>query len=116
MNVRLLLAVAWTLGILAACTLPGAAIPAPQLWDFDKLAHFSLFAGFGWLWMRALEHDLYRRALAVLAAGVAYAVLSELYQGLLPWPRTPDPYDALADAAGAAAGVLLYVLRHRPRT
>ena len=106
-----LLAVAWTLGILVACTLPGTDLPAVPLFSADKLGHFVLFAGLGWLWMHALDVPHGRRLALVGACGLAYAGLTEIYQGFLPWERTPDLMDALANAAGLAAGLLLYHVR-----
>jgi VanZ family protein len=106
-------AVLWTLVILAACSIPGQDLPDIEVFSIDKVAHFTVFAVFGWLWMYASRAPLRTRVIRVLAAGIAYAVLTELYQGLLPWERTPDVYDALADAVGAVAGVLVYARASR---
>lgn len=115
MNPARRLALLWTLVILAACTVPGSTLPSLTLWEFDKLIHFALFAGFGGLWMRALACPLGRRMAGVLLAGIAFALLTEWYQGLLPWPRTPDLLDALADSLGTLAGVVAYRLRQPSR-
>jgi len=105
-----LLALLWTLGILAACSIPGTSLPSVSLWEFDKVAHFALFFGFGALGLWAYP----KRAGWVLLAGLAYAVGTEFYQGLLPWPRTPDPYDALANTIGLFAGVgTMYWLKQK---
>ncbi len=101
------LAIAWTLGILAACTIPGSDLPKINVVSFDKAAHFVVFAGFGWLWMWALR-ETPQKTWRVLAGGFAYAVLTEIYQGLLPFDRTPDLMDALANALGVLAAVLVY--------
>lgn len=110
-----LLAVGWTLGILTACTIPGTALPSTTLWDFDKAIHFLLFAGFGWLWLKALPWRLRTRLGAVLGTGLAFAILSEFYQGILPWEREPDLLDALANTLGllAALAVGLWRRPHR---
>ena len=107
------LAILWTLGILAACSIPGKDLPDINVVSFDKFAHFGVFAGFGWLWMRALQGPLSHRTKCVLAAGLAYAALTEIYQGLLPFDRTPDPIDALANTLGLLTAVLIYRLLHR---
>lgn len=102
------LAIGWTLAILVACSLPGGSLSVPDaLLSLDKLAHFALFAGFGGLWMRALHGPLRRRAGRVAIAGIAFAVFTELYQGLLPFERSPELYDALADIAGVLVAVAL---------
>ena len=102
------LAIAWTLGILAACSIPGSDLPKINIVSFDKAAHFVVFAGFGWLWMRALRGTPLRNTGRVIVGGLAYAVLTEIYQGFLPFDRTPDPMDALANALGLLAAVLVY--------
>lgn len=105
-----LFAILWTLFILAACTVPGSDLPKVNIVSFDKAAHFGVFALFGWLWMVALGGALARKIGRVLAGGLAYAVLTEIYQGILPFDRNPDPMDALANALGLLAAVLVYRL------
>lgn len=94
-------ALLWTLGILVACSIPGPSLPSVTLWEFDKVAHFALFFGFGALGLWAYP----QRVGWVITLGLAYAIGTEFYQGLLPWPRTPDPYDALANSIGLVVGV-----------
>ena len=103
-----LLAVLWTLLILAACTIPGKDIPSINIVSFDKFAHFGIFAGLGWLWMWALQGTLTSRMKRVLVFGITYAIFTEIYQGLLPFEREPDPLDALANIAGLVTAVVLY--------
>ena len=103
-----LIAVLWTLLILAACSLPGRDLPQVDMVSFDKAVHFIMFASFGGLWMRAFPG----RTVWVLAAGLAFALFTEIYQGFLPFERTPDPYDALFNALGLCAAVVIYRLRH----
>ena len=98
-------AVVWTVAILAACSVPGPALPqTPGLpLSVDKWVHVGMFLGFGALWSLAAPG----RAWTVLAAGLAYAVAIEVWQGALPIGRSPDPYDAVADAVGLVAGLAL---------
>lgn len=103
-----LIAIFWTLLILAACTIPGKDIPSINIVSIDKFAHFGIFAGFGWLWMWALRGTLISRMKRVLTAGIAYAILTEIYQGFLPFERQPDPLDALANIAGLLVAMFLY--------
>ena len=111
-NRSFLIATAWTLLIVAICSIPGDDLPDVDIWGYDKVGHFVMFAGFGWLWARAAS----KQALGwVLVTGVAFAGLTEVYQGLLPFGRTPDLYDALADVAGLSAALLVYRLRKRRR-
>lgn len=103
-----IVAILWTLLILAACSIPGKDIPSINIVSFDKFAHFGVFAGYGWLWMWALRGTLHRRMKWVLVSGFAYAIFTEIYQGVLPFEREPDPLDALANIAGLVTAVLLY--------
>ncbi len=115
MTRALLLAIIWTLVILAACSIPGKDLPAIDIFSIDKIAHFVVFAGFGWVWMWALKSPPPRRTAYVLAFGLAYAALTEVYQGFLPFDRTPDPKDALANALGLLTAILIYRLTNRNR-
>ena len=55
-------------------------------------------------------------SLSVLAAGIAYGVALEFYQGWLISGRSASPADVLADAAGVALGIAMAAgFRHRQR-
>ena len=99
------LAIAWTVLIVAACTVPGNQVPEVELRlvSPDKLVHVGMFLLFGWLWVRAAPS----RAGAVVAGGVALAVGIEVWQAALPINRFGDPYDVVADLVGLAIGVAL---------
>lgn len=111
------LAIGWTLGILIACTIPGSSLPSEgwDLFEYDKLAHFSLFAGFGWLWMHALSGRPGRSLAIVLGTGTAYGILTEFYQAILPWERMPDPLDAIANVTGLVVALLIFHFWKRNR-
>jgi VanZ family protein len=105
----LVAAVGWTLLILALCTVPGKDFPEINIISIDKIGHFGIFAVFGWLWMRVYTlSDLARRSRYVFVGGLAYAVLTEIYQGIMPFGREADLWDAAANAAGLLAGVGVY--------
>ena len=53
------------------------------------------------------------RAVGVFAAGVVFAVGSEFYQKILPFKRTADPYDAIADIVGLILGLSAYLFYRR---
>jgi len=103
---------AWgaTLVILVLCLTPRAWLPHPETTPrglhADKVVHFAMFAAFGVLWTRARgDSNLPRRAAVVFVVALALAVGTELTQASPQIDRDADPYDALADALGAAAGV-----------
>lgn len=105
------LAVAWTLGILLACLIPGSQITPPSFLPFsiDKWVHLVMFVGFGALWT-TVRPD---RAWTVFWVGAAYGIAIEILQGLLPIGRSPDILDALADGVGLGLGIGLAVLLTR---
>lgn len=105
----------WTLAIVVALSIPGDDVPDVDVVAIDKVVHAAVFAGFAVLWMAALGGSVARRAAVVAATGVAFAVLSELYQGWLPWERTPDVLDAAADVAGLLLGMAGYLAWRRRR-
>jgi hypothetical protein len=90
----------WTLCILLACTIPGKSIPSSPVIGFDKVVHIGLFGVWIVLWLLATK----RNAIACIAAGIIYGVALEIYQQLLPFDRTFDWWDALADAVGVLLG------------
>lgn len=116
------LAVLWTGGIIAACSIPAPSLsPIESALSADKAIHVGLFFVFGVLWMRALgppsaemsPSHLRRKGLWLLVWGGLFAVGTEVYQHLLPIQRMGDPYDALADGSGLLLAVVGYVLSTR---
>ena len=105
-----LYAIGWTFAILLACSIPGRDIPnlGFDLFEYDKIVHFGLFLVFGWLWLRALPGHLTYRFVWLGLFGLAYGVATEIYQGLLPWERTPDPMDAIANILGLLVGFVVH--------
>lgn len=103
------LAILWTLLIMVALTIPGRAIPDSNILQLDKLIHAGLFLVLTLLWLAALSHASLLRGMIILAAMLAYAVLTEVYQEVMPIGRSADMLDSLADAAGAIIAFLLWI-------
>lgn len=94
-------------------SLPAAAGLVP-----DKLEHFVLYFGFGWLVARALtkpgaSNTISRWLIAALIAS-AYGATDEWHQAHVP-NRTADVADWIADTAGGAAGAFLFGVLSRWR-
>ena len=104
------LAIGWTLAILAACSIPGNDIPkiSFNLFEPDKIAHFILFCTFGWLWLNAIPETTRYRYFWISLSGIFYAIFTEIYQGMLPFDRTPDPMDSVANIIGLFAALGSY--------
>jgi len=112
------MALLWSVGILAACSIPASSLsPIGPALGYDKAAHFGLFAIFGVLWMRALcppetvslDSRVWQGGRLLLLGGL-FGIGTEVYQHVLPIRRLGDPFDALADGIGLVAGVSLYSL------
>ncbi|WP_221392399.1 VanZ family protein [Dyadobacter sp. NIV53] len=91
----------WSFLILAACTWPGKDIPAAPVAGFDKIVHTGLFAVWIILWRGAYPE---KSSVTLILSGMAYGLGLEFYQQLLPFDRTFDWWDAVADAAGVLLG------------
>lgn len=81
-------------------------VPAPEIPNFDKAAHFGAYALLGGLLAFAAD----RSRLPILAAvmiGVLYGASDEIHQMYVPG-RSPDVLDWAADAAGVATACFLY--------
>jgi VanZ family protein len=119
MSRRSLLALVWTLLILALCWTPRAHLPlretGPSLLSrthADKVVHAGIFGLFALLWRRASGPG----SLAVIAiSGVALAVITELGQETAFVGRDADIWDGLADTLGVGLGLLLAVRLERKR-
>lgn len=117
-----ILAILWTIGIGVAYSISIPNVPvSTSVLGWDKLAHFVLFGGFGFLWMHAIHprHTAHRKmtsrrwALVIFGIGTAFSLLGEVYQRSLP-ARSAEPYDALANILGLTAALLFFRWRHPP--
>lgn len=115
MNVRLriVLASLWTAAVVAGLSYPASQVPAVGIQSIDKIVHLVLFFVLGFLWMAALGMDLNKRTAAVFITGLAFAVATELIQGILPVNREADSLDVLADLIGLVIGIGAYRSIHR---
>ena len=98
-------AIVWSLIIVALCSLPGENLPNVDIISIDKLAHFGIFAIYSWLWMLSSSASFEQASKRVIIPGLAFAGLTEIYQGLIPFGRDPEVLDVIANAAGLLAGV-----------
>ncbi len=110
------LLVFWIFLILLLTLLPGKQIPTlPDAIVFphaDKVVHFMLFAGFGFLYAGLQCHKSPNRkkmqiAAKVLIYGTLFAAFTELLQAVLPIHRNGSIHDFLADMAGLVPGCLI---------
>jgi VanZ family protein len=104
-------------GIVALSSIPRAR--PPLLWEHqDKVVHFVEYMVLALLLARAVAGPHARlgpvRALGALAAAALFGALDEAFQHFVPG-RHASLADLGADAAGAAAGCVLWILWTRRR-
>ena len=102
-------AVAWTVVSVVFLWLPPPDTPPPFPIP-DKLIHFVLFFGIGLAWHRGVGRPWH-----VLAGAIVVGAVTEIVQGMLPWPRSPDLADLAADAVGAGVAIFASV-RFSPKS
>ena len=75
----------------------------------DKVAHYILYAGLGWIFVQLEKRQGAKGWKLVLAACVLAAVVGlsdEFYQGFVP-NRTREIGDWIADVAGGGSGAIV---------
>ena len=75
-------------------------MPAAPMIGFDKIVHVSMFVGWAVLWLTVYPSKTW----TVIIAGAMYGLGLEFYQQLLPFDRTFEWWDALADTVGVVIG------------
>ncbi|WP_052101485.1 VanZ family protein [Novilysobacter arseniciresistens] len=81
------------------------ALPAPSFEGIDKVQHFIGYAVLS-AWAVMLFARMRAQALAALVV-IAFGIATEVAQGVLTTDRSADSADAMANALGALAGLLL---------
>jgi len=114
---------AWGLFIFFMHSIPGYDLVYDDPWrlfEFDKLAHMVLFAGFvltqtvayrKQVSVRTLNRNPRRWAVSI---ALVYGAGLEIMQGAMFVSRTSDPLDFLANAMGAFLGLFLFRLIYGP--
>ena len=90
------------LGVVVVCLIPPPPLP-PLPDNSDKLEHFAAY-----FLLAAGAVQVFRRGRVLAWVGVALVALGvciEFAQGALTANRSADPFDALANAVGVAAGL-----------
>jgi len=105
------LAPVWTILIIIALSVPGKSLPSVSILDFDKYIHAGLFFVLTILWLAALADRTALRAIVIVSLIILFSFASELYQEMLPFDRTADIFDAIADSVGALVGFAFWGIR-----
>ena len=114
-KLRSLVALAWTLLIFGLCWTPRTLLPIVEepsnlliFLQIDKIVHFALFAGFGFLWGMAGVRTRW-----VITTGILAALVSELGQATTFVNREAEWSDGTADVLGVFAGLAALALVQR---
>jgi VanZ family protein len=97
----------YVLALSAASLMPVRLPDGPD--NSDKVAHALAYCLLVLLWPPAW----FRKPFAVLCLAAGLGIALEIGQGVLPTGRCLDPWDALANAAGAAAGLAVLTFWER---
>ena len=95
---------------------PPSQLGESDLYNYDKLGHFLLF--FFWtiifgLFMFSLKNE-HASLLFIFFIGSVFGVTVEVMQGIVPFDRNPNLYDAIADIAGSlTATILLHFVKKK---
>ncbi len=93
--------------------LPSSSLPKSELFSFDKLIHFGVFAllsglvSFGAATTGAFGKSTTIQVVISLTISIVYSTVLELLQQFIPG-RAADLYDILANVAGAVFGVTVF--------
>lgn len=101
-----------TVAILALTMLPSQHLHQNRLFQYDKIGHFMMFFSwtlvFGLLYLSKNPGNL--NLGIIFFSGALFGIGVEILQGVLPFGRSIDIYDAIADLFGAATATLLLYL------
>jgi VanZ family protein len=111
--------IAWFLVIHNLSAIPSDELPQIDIPFADKVFHAVEYFILGILLMRAFDKSCFKVGLAksaflAIIISLCYGALDELYQRSVPG-RACDMFDFAADAAGALAGILIYMMDTKER-
>ena len=104
-------------GVILYLTLsPPDELPKQTLFKFDKLGHFVIF--FGWTslfgMLRVAQSGKKARLLSILFSAVLFGLIIEFLQYLMPFKRSAEALDMIANLTGSLAALIpIYLLRKK---
>lgn len=95
--------------ILIGMLYPSEKLAEINIWDYDKIAHYILFAVWTFLYgvVRAIRKKRAPNLWLVFILGLTYGLLVEILQFIFPTNRSPELWDFIADALGSLSAVLI---------
>lgn len=112
-------ATVWAAGIAWLSSRQHLPEVGPEFAYKDKLGHWMLFAGLGWLVAWALRRAHHQPLLATfwlaILISAAYGAVDEWHQSTVP-NRTADVWDWATDTAGSAAAAAAFFVYESKRS
>ena len=94
---------------------PSDHLSTINIWDYDKIWHFVVFLIWTLLYglVRAIRLNKPPQLWIVFTLGLAYGLLVEFLQFVIPTNRSPEIADFIADALGSlvAIGILHWIFK-----
>jgi len=98
----------WTATIITLTSIPKMQSPVGDIIGSDKVAHFTVYLIFAWLFLKMHGKDVNRRILnRLILLAVGIPILDELHQIPIPG-RQFSVWDMLADFIGFSIIILIY--------
>ncbi|WP_025761732.1 VanZ family protein [Dyadobacter tibetensis] len=94
----------WTIFITVICNWPAQNIPQSSFPGTDKIIHIGFFLIWTILWLIARGIP----AKHIIWIGTLFGLAIEITQWILPFNRSFDWLDLLADSTGIILGILIY--------
>ncbi len=89
--------------------LPSSTFEDTSVFEYSKLGHFLMF--FGWTFMLGfsmiIRSKKHANLFLIFILGLLFGIFIEFAQLLLPYQRTANVWDIVADATGSIAAVML---------
>jgi VanZ family protein len=116
------LAISWTILIAVLCLVKFTDLPSFGVSGADKYVHFTfhfvftMLWGF-YLWLKLNEIKIFKIGRVVFLS-FCYGILIEIFQEIYTKTRHADIFDVVANATGALAALVFFVLikRQKPQT
>ncbi|PKD45292.1 VanZ family protein [Rhodohalobacter barkolensis] len=104
-----------TISILALTLLPPENLGSNRLFQYDKVGHFMMF--FSWTLVFGLLYISIKKEksnlIIVFFAGAFFGIIVEILQVVLPFGRSLEFYDAIADILGTFSATFMLMLIKR---
>lgn len=117
--------IAWGIFIFVLTMLPGNHLPSLpdfyQLFRPDKVVHLFLFGIFVFLLLQSIQKQYgigffrYNGIIIAFAIGIAFGILTEYLQYTIAINRSGNLYDAIANSAGCATGLIVFLMLRRKK-